>query len=59
MTWQEKCGLKEGEGRAEAEAFWVANGFQKENLVWDQAGTLHVSNVETGEVLLRSLSVSA
>lgn len=51
VTWQEKCGLPEGASRKEAEDFWVANGFLRENLEWDEHGTLRVSNVETGFII--------
>eukprot|EP00977_Amphora_coffeiformis_P002449 scaffold456_cov171-Amphora_coffeaeformis.AAC.16 len=47
VTWQDKCGATT---RQQVEAYWLQYGFQKEHLVWESNGTLHVRNVESGVI---------
>lgn len=48
MSWQARCGLDDSAKRADAEAYWLANGFSSRHFSWDDENTLTVANTTTG-----------
>lgn len=48
VSWQERCELRAGQGKREAEQYWTQRGFKAGNLLWDEQDTLTVRNVEPG-----------